>query len=76
MFEIRRAFGKTLPVGVLFSAPTVAGLANDLERGVEAPGLMSVVPIGARRAGTPIFMIHSLNAISPVTLDVAIPSMD
>ncbi len=58
MFEIRRAFGKTLPVGVLFSAPTVAGLAHDLDRGVEAPGLMSVAPIVTDRAGPPIFMIH------------------
>jgi amino acid adenylation domain-containing protein len=33
MFEIRKAFGKTLPVGVLFSAPTVAGLAQALDRG-------------------------------------------
>ena len=58
MFEIRRAFGKTLPVGVLFSAPTVAGLAHDLDRGVEAPGLISVAPIVTDRAGPPIFMIH------------------
>ena len=58
MFEIRRAFGKTLAVGVLFSQPTVAGLAHDLERGVEASEFMSVVPIGTRQAGTPIFMIH------------------
>ena len=57
MFEIRRAFGKTLAVGVLFSQPTVAGLAHDLERGVEVSEFMSVVPIGTRQAGTPIFMI-------------------
>jgi amino acid adenylation domain-containing protein len=58
MLEIGRAFGKTLPVGVLFSAPTVAGLARDLDRGVEAPELMSVVTIGTGQAGTAIFMIH------------------
>jgi pimeloyl-ACP methyl ester carboxylesterase len=58
MFEIRRAFGKPLPLGVLFSQPTLAGLAHHLERGVEAPELISVVPIGARQVGTPIFMVH------------------
>jgi amino acid adenylation domain-containing protein len=58
MFQIGKAFGKTLPVGVLFSAPTVADLAQDLDRGVEAPGLISVAPIATGPAGPPIFMIH------------------
>ena len=58
MFEIRKTFGKTLPVGVLFSAPTVVGLAKGLDRGVEAPGLISVAPIVTSLAGPPIFMIH------------------
>jgi len=58
MSEIRKVFGKPLALGVLFSQPTVAGLAGNLERGVEAPELMSVVPIRIGRAGTPLFLIH------------------
>ena len=58
MFEIRKAFGKTLPVGVLFSAPTVAGLAQALDRGVEPSALISLAPIAAGLPGPPIFMIH------------------
>jgi acyl carrier protein len=46
--RVRQAFGVELPVGVLFRAPTVAGLAQEIDRAREsarsAPGLGSIAP--------------------------------
>jgi thioesterase domain-containing protein len=56
--EIEKAFARSIPLGVIFSAPTIERLAPILDRG-EAPATgFSLVPV--RTAGTPppVFFVH------------------
>jgi amino acid adenylation domain-containing protein len=56
--EIERAFARTVPLGVIFSAPTIEHLARILDRGeVPATGF-SLVPVRTAGIAPPIFFVH------------------
>jgi amino acid adenylation domain-containing protein len=56
--EIEKAFARTVPLGVIFSAPTIERLARILDRG-EAPATgFSLVPVRTAGIGPPIFFVH------------------
>jgi amino acid adenylation domain-containing protein len=60
--QIEQVFGKSLPLAVLFQAPTIEQLADVLRRqGWTAPW-SSLVPLNAGGAKPPFFCVHSLGA--------------
>ena len=62
MVEIDKAFGRSLPLGALFRAPTVAQLARQLKgaHAVRSP-FISLVPLqGQGSARTPVYVVHLL----------------
>lgn len=64
MTELRAAFGVDLPLGAVFDAPTIAGLAERIDQtgegeGVEAPS--ALVPLQPRGERPPLFVPHPIN---------------
>jgi fatty-acyl-CoA synthase len=56
--EIERSFGRTLPLGVIFSLPTIEKLARFLDAGEEISTARSLVPLQTGGTGQPIFFVH------------------
>jgi amino acid adenylation domain-containing protein len=59
--RIEREFDVELPVGALFDAPTVAGQASLLKRGLQRPrwpSLVAVTSVAAAGAQPPVFGVH------------------
>ena len=54
--RINRAFGLSLPISLLFDAPTVRALAEIIDRD---QSLSTIVPIRPRGTSAPLFIIHS-----------------
>jgi amino acid adenylation domain-containing protein len=54
--RINRAFGLSLPISLLFDAPTVRALAEIIDRD---QSLSTIVPIRPRGTSAPLFVIHS-----------------
>ena len=52
---LEKAFGKSLPLGIIFSAPTIAELAKVLQ---QKANWSSIVPIQSRGSKLPIFGVH------------------
>jgi len=60
MHKIGQAVGKTLPLAMLFQAPTVEQLAAILQRDDWSHHWSSLVPIQPRGSQTPFFCIHGV----------------
>ncbi len=56
--EIESAFARTVPLGVIFAAPTIEQLAAMLDRDDALPTAFSLVPVQTTGAGPPIFLVH------------------
>jgi amino acid adenylation domain-containing protein len=56
--QIRKASGKKIALRTLFSAPTIAELARDMEAGDQTRGSNSLLPLFSGGAGAPLFMVH------------------
>jgi amino acid adenylation domain-containing protein len=56
--QIEKAIGKKVALRTLFSAPTVAGLAHEIDSGGHMRGSNSLLPLFSGGAGAPIFMVH------------------
>lgn len=56
--EIARAFGREVPLSVLFKSPTVALLAHELRLQTKAAEYPTVVAIQKRGSKTPFFCVH------------------
>ncbi len=56
--EIESAFARTVPLGVIFAAPTIEQLAAMLDRDEAPPAAFSLVPLQTAGAGPPIFFVH------------------
>jgi thioesterase domain-containing protein/acyl carrier protein len=55
---IEHEFGRSLPLGAIFRAPTVESLAGLLGTDVEASRWTSLIPIQPNGTQTPIFCVH------------------
>lgn len=64
MSKIRDAFGIELGIGSLFEAPTVAGLAEYLEKGSEGSALDSLLPLRITGKELPVFCVHPAGGLS------------
>ncbi len=60
LFEIERAFGRRLPLTVIFDAPTVGQLASLLREEGWSPSWQSLVPIQEGGSRRPLFLVHAL----------------
>ena len=58
MHRIEQAFGKILPLAILFQAPTVEQLAVILRQGGSSPAWSSLVAIQLRGSRPPFFCVH------------------
>jgi amino acid adenylation domain-containing protein len=56
--EINRTFDTKLPLGALFSEPTIEGLARRLAHRGETLATTSLVPLHTGHSGAPLFMVH------------------
>jgi arthrofactin-type cyclic lipopeptide synthetase C len=56
--QIEKVIGKKVALRTLFSAPTVAELAQEIESGGQTRGTNSLLPLFSGGAGAPLFMIH------------------
>ena len=56
--EIESAFARTLPLGVIFSLPTIEQLAALLDHNRPASAGFSLVPLQTAGSGRPIFVVH------------------
>ena len=56
--KIARAFGREVPLSVLFKSPTVALLANELRQQTRAAEYPTVVAIQENGSRTPFFCVH------------------
>jgi amino acid adenylation domain-containing protein len=56
--QIEKAAGKKIALRTLFSAPTIAELAHDMEAGDQTRGSNSLLPLFSGGAGAPLFMVH------------------
>jgi oxalate---CoA ligase len=53
--QLEKVFGKSLPLGIIFEAPTIAELAKALRR----EGWSSIVPIQTQGSKLPLFGVHA-----------------
>lgn len=58
--ELRKTASKDLPLAVLFQSPTVAGLAEFLDRDGAAPRWSSLVAIRPEGGKAPLFCVHGI----------------
>ena len=58
MVGIEKAFGRRLPLGALFAAPTAAQLARVLDHAVTPSDWTSLVPLHTHAEGASIFVVH------------------
>lgn len=58
--EIEKAFGKKLPLAVLFRAPTIEQMAGELRRNESAASWSCLVPIRSEGSDAPLFLIHAI----------------
>jgi aspartate racemase len=63
--RIEAVLGQTIPLRVLFQAPTVAGLAELLRRKVDSGAWPTLVPVQAGGTGRPIFCVAK-PAVNPL----------
>ncbi|MFN2136761.1 MAG: non-ribosomal peptide synthetase, partial [Candidatus Promineifilaceae bacterium] len=56
--RIEEEFGRRLPLGVLFTAPTIAQLASQLDHPPQAETSSTLVPIQQGNTRTPFFCVH------------------
>ncbi|MEZ4309585.1 MAG: thioesterase domain-containing protein [Polyangiaceae bacterium] len=56
--EVHRRTGKRISSAVLFSAPTVRGVADALRRAPSRPTFRSLIPIQAKGRRPPLFCVH------------------
>jgi pyochelin synthetase len=56
--EMRKLFGRTFPLSVLFQAPTVEKLADIVRKGGWSPNWTSLVPIQPGGSNPPFFCVH------------------
>jgi amino acid adenylation domain-containing protein len=56
--EIEKAFARTVPLGVIFSAPTIERLARILDCGKAPATGFSLVPVRTAGTAPPIFFVH------------------
>jgi surfactin family lipopeptide synthetase C len=61
MAEIKKAFGRNLPLSILFKTPTVETLAQALRNGSGPIGWSPLVPIQLRGERPPFFAIHGVH---------------
>ncbi|WP_039075619.1 amino acid adenylation domain-containing protein [Bacillus sp. MSP13] len=64
MSRIREALGVELSIGVLFEAPTVAGLAERLEMGSSQSALDVLLPLRTSGDKPPLFCVHPAGGLS------------
>ncbi|MBN2910703.1 alpha/beta fold hydrolase, partial [Polycladomyces sp. WAk] len=64
MSRIRDVLGVELGIGSLFEAPTVAGLAERLERGVSQGALNVLLPLRTHGERLPLFCVHPAGGLS------------
>ena len=57
--HIEKAFGKTLPLAILFTSPTIEQLARILQRDEPSVPWSALVPIQPHGAKPPLFFMHS-----------------
>ena len=60
LYEIERAFGRRLPLTVIFDAPTVGQLASLFRKEGWSPSWRSLVPIQVGGSRRPLFLVHAL----------------
>ncbi len=56
--QIERAFNQTIPLAIIFQAPTIAELAAALRHRGESPVWSPLVPISASGSKRPFFCVH------------------
>ena len=56
--QIQKAFGKSLPISILFQAPTIEGLANVIRQKTSFPISDLLMPIKTGGSKPPFFFIH------------------
>ncbi|KJJ40983.1 diguanylate cyclase [Bacillus subtilis] len=64
MSRIREALGVELSIGILFEAPTVAGLAERLEMGSSQSALDVLLPLRTSGDKPPLFCVHPAGGLS------------
>ncbi|MDU0156755.1 non-ribosomal peptide synthetase [Bacillus cabrialesii] len=64
MSRIREALGVELSIGILFEAPTVAGLAERLEMGSSQSALDVLLPLRTCGDKPPLFCVHPAGGLS------------
>lgn len=57
--RIGEAFGRTLPLSMIFQSPTIAAMAAKL-RSAARPAFSHVVPLKTAGEGTPLFIVHGI----------------
>jgi len=56
--EIEMILGKTIPLAILYEAPTLSALAEYLESGKYEQAWQSLVPINAKGTRSPLYLVH------------------
>jgi nonribosomal peptide synthetase DhbF len=64
MSRIREAMGREIGIGVLFEAPTVAGLAERLDMDAGQSALQVLLPLRAHGEQLPLFCVHPAGGLS------------
>jgi len=63
MRRIEKEFGKSLPITVLFQAPTIEKLAQLLRQSEWSPTWSSLVPLQAAGSSPPFFCVHGIGGL-------------